>query len=197
MFNIYDPQGTRSIYEPGAIRRRVEGVAAIKPLRKVAARTHEPHAEDRARASYKHTRDLAAEREPAIVASQIMSSPLVTLHPSASLREAWELIREKRFRHVPVVSAEGKPVGILSDRDLLVEASNLEHLGLRRVDQVMATHVLTALPQTAIREIARTLLEERIGAMPIVSEHEELVGIVTRSDILRTVVNQAPLELWT
>ena len=52
------------------------------------------------------------------------------------------------------------------------------------------------VPETEIRLIADVLIKERIGAMPIVDEKEKLVGIVTRSDILRTVV-KAPLELWT
>jgi acetoin utilization protein AcuB len=56
--------------------------------------------------------------------------------------------------------------------------------------------VLTAHPDTSIRDIARVFFEERIGAVPIVDRGETLVGIVTRSDILRTILNSAPLELW-
>ena len=57
--------------------------------------------------------------------------------------------------------------------------------------------MLSAHPDTEIRLIARTMFEQKIGAMPILSEEDDsMVGILTRSDILRTVVNRAPFELW-
>jgi acetoin utilization protein AcuB len=145
------------------------------------------------------------EREPALRADQIMSSPVVTLHPKARFDEAWRLVCERRFRHVPVLSEEGKLVGILSDRDLLREAAGVgngsEGGGDRPtcsipVRDFMRTGVIAATPDTEIREIARMLFEERTGAMPIVDEEERLVGIVTRSDILRALVKHAPLEIW-
>ena len=64
------------------------------------------------------------------------------------------------------------------------------------VRDIMATPVLTAHADTEIREIARVLFEERIGAVPIVDSQGQLVGMVTRSDILRTIMNHAPLDLW-
>ena len=145
------------------------------------------------------------ERRPAILASQIMASPVVTLPPEATLSDAWELIRTKRFRHVPIVSRKNILVGIISDRDMLLEAGNICSTAspLDNADQEQTTiqglirrNVLTASPDTGIREIARILFEERIGSMPIVDDKGMLVGIITRSDILRTIINNAPLDLW-
>ena len=131
------------------------------------------------------------KRERAIVASQIMSQPVYTFHADSLVRDAGELFREHRFRHVPVVSDSGRLVGIFSDRDYLTIANQEIPVG-----EVMTTHVLTARPQTEIRMIADMLFKERIGAMPIVDDGGMLVGIVTRSDILCAVVHKAPLELW-
>lgn len=145
------------------------------------------------------------ERRPAILASQIMASPVVTLPPEATMAEAWELIRAKRFRHVPVVSHKNELVGIISDRDLLLEAGNTystisphDNAGKEQttIQGLIRRKVLTASPDTGIREIARILFEERIGSMPIVDDKGMLVGIITRSDILRTIINNAPLDLW-
>ena len=107
------------------------------------------------------------------------------------MREAGELFRDKRFRHVPVVSEDSRLIGIFSDRDYLSAES--EEL---RVGELMKTNVICARPTTEIRKIAEVLFQERIGAMPIVDENHELVGIVTRSDILCAVVNEAPLQIW-
>ena len=90
-------------------------------------------------------------------------------------------------------------MGIVSDRELLEAAARLgdpgNAAGQETVGDLVEARVLTALPSTPIREIARILFEERIGAMPIV-EYGVLVGIITRSDILRALINHAALELW-
>lgn len=145
------------------------------------------------------------ERRPAVHASQIMSSPVVTLTPETTVAEAWELIRARRFRHIPVLSRGKELVGIISDRDLLLEFGSFYNTDSPQdktaeeqitIQGIIKRKVLTASPDTGIREIARILLEERIGSMPIVDDNGALVGIITRSDILRALVNEAPLELW-
>ncbi|WP_298220793.1 CBS domain-containing protein [Halothiobacillus sp.] len=55
---------------------------------------------------------------------------------------------------------------------------------------------MTATTNTNIRELARVLLAQDIRGLPIVNEAGEVVGVVTRGDILRALVNYAPLELW-
>ena len=144
--------------------------------------------------------------KPATNANQIMRSPVKTLTPETTFEEARAFFRQNRFRHVPIVNAEGKLVGLISDRDVLREAANI-NTGpeawvkdlvqvTRTIADFMTKRVLTATPSAEIRQIAKAMFEERIGSMPIVNEEEKLVGIITRSDILRTLVHNAPLEIW-
>ena len=144
-------------------------------------------------------------RQPALHAHQIMSSPVTTLTPETSILEAWRLFRAKRYRHIPVVDSEGRLVGIVADRDLLRYAAVNgrippfdEHSveAQTAIATLMKPRVLTATPDTEIRQIARVLIEQHIGAMPIMDYQGRLRGIVTRSDILRALVTHAPLELW-
>ncbi len=148
-----------------------------------------------AEAAYRHSAEAAAgaDRQPAVLARQIMTASVVTLPPDAALAEAWEIVRRRRFRHVPVLTREGRLVGILSDRDLFRAGEGRPGL---RVADAMSTRVLTATPDTEIREVARVLVAERIGCLPIVGPAHELVGILTTTDVLRCVVHHAPLELW-
>lgn len=60
----------------------------------------------------------------------------------------------------------------------------------------MVNHVLTAPGEIEIHEIAEIFCNECIGTMPIVDKKDQLVGIITRGDILRTFINKAPFELW-
>lgn len=211
MFVVWEDGGIQRPYTPGSIRgRRVEKVQSAAPIHRP-----EPHGQDsstqllqadtsRAAETYQQSEPVPDKRQPAILAKQIMSSPVVTLSPTANLSDAWSIIQGQRFRHVPILSSQGHLVGILSDRDLFRSTieivSSAEQTGVkvyqRPVQQIMTRHVLSAGPETEIRTIASILFEERIGAMPIVTEAGDVIGILTRSDILRTVINKAPIELW-
>lgn len=158
-----------------------------------------------ARKAYKKVTTLPSEREPAIAAHQIMSSPVISLSINTSIVEAWQIFRERRFRYIPVLSTTGKLIGILSDRALLRYAATTGNIPPYPLDSPQAKitieplvklNVVTATPDTRIREIARLLIEKHMGVMPIMDRYDNLVGIITRSDILKTVVNHAPLELW-
>ena len=138
-------------------------------------------------------RDEADTRQPALVAGDLMSRPVQTVPEDASLSSARALIRLRRFRHLPVVSPHGVPVGMLSDRDLLAEPPANALL----VRDIMTRDVLSATPTTQLRDIAQVMVAERIGALPVVDEDRVLVGIVTTSDILAAIVRGAPVDLWT
>lgn len=142
--------------------------------------------------AYANVANAPSEREPAIQAAQIMSSPVSTMSPDTSFDQAWEAFTDRRFRHFPVLK-NSTLVGLISDRDLL--RIRKESGAAQNVSEFMRTRVLTASSDTLIRDIARVFVEQRIGAMPIV-DGEVVVGMITRSDILKTIVNQRPLELW-
>ncbi len=105
-----------------------------------------------------------------------MSSPSVSLPSDASLTETQHLFQERRFRHVPVINDQGQVMGIVSDRDIwrraadpaLSQASSSVDPALTTIVQCMSHPVLVADPDTEIRGIARVMLEEHVGAMPIV-----------------------------
>lgn len=155
--------------------------------------------------AYSATLEIPKERGPALHAYQIMTAPVVTLFRETTITQAWTLFRERRFRHVPIITRDRKIYGILSDRDLLRYAAVSGKIppyaesapeASTDISSLIKTRVITASQDTEIRQIARILFEQRVGVMPIVSESGTLDGIITRSDILRTLVNHAPLELW-
>lgn len=131
------------------------------------------------------------EGERALVASQIMHRPVQTLKPDDTLQEAFRFFCSHRFRHIPIVSEEGALQGILSDRCqayAMVKEGTKFSTEKRLIKDVMVEEVLTAQPMALVSDIANVFIEERIGCMPIVDTERKLVGIITRSDILRTIV---------
>jgi acetoin utilization protein AcuB len=138
-----------------------------------------------------------------------MTRNLVTLSPEASVAEALTLCRERRIRHIPILE-EGRLVGIVSDRDLrdaspaLGDAERASALQEIRVGDVMTREVSTADPQDSIENVAQEMYELKIGSLPVVAEgpvvdegsavaEEELLGIVTSSDVMRALVTLAGL----
>jgi acetoin utilization protein AcuB len=149
-----------------------------------------------------HRDSLTGEKYPRLTALQIMGEKLLTIHPDDSLKTAGKLFRDDEVRYLPVVSDERRLVGIISDRDYL----RTQIAGNRSdpakdapllVADVMVRNVLSASPNAGLRKIVEVLFHERIGAMPIVNDDGEVLGILTRSDVLRALVEHAPSEIWS
>jgi acetoin utilization protein AcuB len=146
--------------------------------------------------------DQQGEREQVRIAEQIMSYRVETLTAETSIADAWDVFMAHGYRHMPVVHDEtGALIGILSERDMLRAAGTPDHtpgqsIRDEPISSIMTSPVYSARPSTNIRDIAKVLFAERIGAMVITDEHQKLLGILTRSDILRGLVNTAPLHLW-
>ena len=121
----------------------------------------------------------------------------VTIGPDTPLLEAEWRMQEGGFRHVPIVDAYDRLVGIVSDRDLREAAPSdatalsrqeLTYLLSRlRIRDVMKAPVLTARPGEPAETAAIRMREHRVGALPVV-EDERLVGIITTSDMLEALV---------
>jgi acetoin utilization protein AcuB len=122
----------------------------------------------------------------------------VTISPQETLRTAWRIIREHRIRHLPVVE-RGRLVGIVTDRDLRhalpsravsLEMHEIPYLAEKvRIWEVMARAVVTIHREAPIEEAARLLLQYRIGGLPVV-RGEILVGIITKTDLLRALLHR-------
>jgi acetoin utilization protein AcuB len=121
-----------------------------------------------------------------------MTREIVTLAPDETVGTALALCRERRIRHLPVLT-EGRLVGIVSDRDLrsatpaFGEPERAAALQKILVEDVMADDVISAFPDDPIEQAANTMRERRIGCLPVI-ESGELVGIITASDVMKALV---------
>jgi acetoin utilization protein AcuB len=112
----------------------------------------------------------------------IMETSVDTVDMAAEAETAWQLMRGRRIRHL-VVTHDGHPVGVISDRDLGgAKGAALRAPGVRTGD-VMVTHIVTAGPTTTIREAANLMRGRSVGCLPVLKSGK-LVGIVTATDLL-------------
>src|SRR5437016_11580394 len=113
-----------------------------------------------------------------------MTKNPTTVSLTDTLVSAQEKMRAGEFRQMPVVD-HGRLIGIITDRDIRRHG---RHNIVARVQSAMSEGVITATPETSIEEAARILLEHKIGGIPVV-ENEDLVGIISTTDILQAFVD--------
>lgn len=140
------------------------------------------------------------ERGPLIHAGQIMSHPVTVLHQGSAVAEAWRVLQRRGIHQAPVLDDTRRLIGMVNERDLLtvidIDGDRVLENLKRRVSDVMTTPVVAAVPVTDIRRIAAAMLEGGLSAVPIVNESEYIVGIVSRTDVLRAVITDPPLSMW-
>ena len=143
----------------------------------------------------------SGERQRVLVSAQLMSTPVQSIERTETLGDAWQMLTGHSIRHMPVVDENNKLCGIISDRDILHAWSSkrFEHRQSASVQvaEIMVKQVLTAELNTSIRELSEAMTLRRVGAIPVINSNVELIGIVTRSDVLRVLMNEVPVELWT
>lgn len=126
--------------------------------------------------------------------SEIMQREVATLREEDQLTVADDVMRLGLVRHMPVLAGE-KLVGMVSNRDLLAASltSALEFGARERraflrsveVREVMTKNVVSVGPEMPIAKAARILIERRIGCLPVVKGEDQLIGLVTETDLLR------------
>jgi CBS-domain-containing membrane protein len=151
--------------------------------------------------------------EAKIVASDIMTRDVAIVHPETTLLDALKLMASRRVSGLPVLDEHGTLVGMMSEGDvlgwhegfserearwfdLLAEGFELAPDFLRQVQEqrrkikaVMSSSPITVTEATAAREIASLMHAHGIKRVPVLRDGK-LVGIVTRADLVRALVQK-------
>jgi CBS domain-containing protein len=213
MFSVYGVTGQsfrgpleKLVAIPGlSAARRSRGInqdgEELGPEMRVFRRDHNEDGQyQKAAQAYRQMLRVSTERSPILHAYQLMSRNVMTLRPDTRVEDAWRQLAARGLGQAPVLDKTLRLVGLVSVQDLLmvinVEGNTVRDILLRSVSDVMTSPVVSADPITDIRRAARVLLDYQLSGLPVVNEREELVGILTRSDILRALVNDPPLSLW-
>ncbi len=129
-----------------------------------------------------------------------MKKDVITVRTETSLLDAMALMRSEQIRHLPVVDADKRVVGIITDRD--IRSALPFHLtkgpgepreealyAELRVSDVMTPDPMTITPTHTLQDALLLIQEKKVGAFPVVDENGVLVGILSVHDLLRAFIN--------
>ena len=128
-----------------------------------------------------------------------MSKNPAKVKPSDGLKDAIWKMEHGHFRHLPVVDEREKLIGMLSDRDIRLIRPSLAFTGKDdaavqlwsiSVQQAAVFDPISVKPDTTLREAAELMLRWHVGGLPVVDEHERVVGMITYTDLLREFVGR-------
>ena len=138
------------------------------------------------------------DRKAAKVKEQMSRNP-VTVKPEDGLKDAIWKMEHGQFRHLPVIDENGKLLGILTDRDVRLIRPSLAFVDKEdaatqlwsiAVQQAAAFHPVSVKPETALKEAAEMMLRWHVGGLPVVDDHDKVVGMITYTDILREFIGR-------
>ncbi|MCE5330274.1 CBS domain-containing protein [bacterium] len=150
-----------------------------------------------------------------LLAKDIMTENVVTINQEASIKELSELLLDNNISGVPVVNDDGKMVGIATEGDVIVKDTDLhfpryfklldsiiylesltkfknslkKHLAIK-VSEIMTPRVVSCLPETLVEDVANLMVNNKVNRIPVVSEDGKPIGIITRADIVKSMVQK-------
>ncbi len=133
--------------------------------------------------------------------SDIMNPYVVTVTPYVTLAAAYELLQKNKIRRLPVIDDSKKLIGIITLKDILeAKPSDIKHslsleeayryLSTLTVSVAMKNKPVSIYQTSTIGHAAELMLDNKIGGLPVLDANEELVGLITESDIFRLIVKR-------
>lgn len=117
-----------------------------------------------------------------MLARDIMTHEVISIAPSASIREAARLLSDYNISGVPVIDARGAMVGIVTEADLISKEGE-------SVREILTERVISVDERTPVDEIAQILTSNRIKRVPVM-RGTRVVGIVSRANIVRMMASR-------
>jgi acetoin utilization protein AcuB len=125
-----------------------------------------------------------------------MTRKIISIAPETGVRDAFFIMKEHHIRHLPVVDEDNKLIGIVSDRELrrpdwVDESRDIAHIYYlddeMSVRDVMIEHVFIVHTYDTLRKAAKVIVENNIGAAPVLDKTGSLVGMLSAVDLLRAL----------
>lgn len=131
----------------------------------------------------------------------IMTQDSINVYIHESVNDAYNKLREYQVSQVPVVSKDEKIMGMINKKlilNLLMEDIDYSSIILKReLNDIYLPEVITTDPISDIRRVAKVMIDFSLDAIPVVNKNDTLMGIVSKTDIIKAVSNIPRFQLWS
>lgn len=127
----------------------------------------------------------------------LMKTDLFVLKEDDRLKDASEIMKLKKIRHIPVVDSNNTLVGLVTYKDFLKAiAHKKENFSMK---DIMTTDVKAVEPETPLKGAIEVMIVNKFGCLPVVNNQRKLLGIVTEIDLLKTLydISTMPADFYT
>jgi CBS domain-containing protein len=130
---------------------------------------------------------------------EIMSSPVYVISPDETVARARNLMLRHKIGRIVLVE-NNKPIGIVTKKDISRRLDQAEPAWRRRpidsipIRQVMTESLITIYPEATPKQLSQLMIENNIGGLPVVNNKDEVIGIVTKWDLIK-YFSELPLKL--
>lgn len=132
-----------------------------------------------------------------LTASQFMQQDVIYFSKSTKAQSIAAAITTGNFGSVPIVAGDMKPVGIVSEYDLLKAMRQGKDLSKISAEEIMTAALVTVLPESNAGEVMKILEDNHLIRLPVVDSDGKLIGMVARRDLLYGYLqSQVPDKVW-
>ena len=157
------------------------------------ARRKQPAVSKDAGKAYEETRQAGKPKPiPILSASKIMTSPVQTISPENNLRQAWLKMEEHEINQLVVVADEDRALGLITRQEIMDHGTD----STVTIAVTFQKRMIVAAPETELPQIATIFVNYPVTAIPVIDAKDRLQGIITRSDLIRLLINSAHIESW-
>ncbi len=128
-----------------------------------------------------------------------MTSTVVTVQPDTSMMKAAKLMKDHNIRGLPVIDAEGRLMGIVTDRDVkeaspskatTLDVHELYYLLAEiKVKDIMTKNPLRVLANDTVEKAAVIMTQKKVGSLPVVDDGNKVVGIISQADVFKVLIS--------
>jgi acetoin utilization protein AcuB len=131
----------------------------------------------------------------------IMTKDCIYIDSKSTIQDAYNVLREFKIGQMPIVSFGKRIMGMIDKKmilNLLMEdIENSKHILERKIEDIYLAQIITTDPLTDIRKVAKVMIDFKLHAIPIVTENDTLIGIVSKTDIIKAVSHIPQFQLWS
>ena len=131
----------------------------------------------------------------------IMTKDCIYIDSKSTIQDAYDVLKEFKIGQLPIVTFGKKILGMIDKKMILNllmdDLDNTSNVLLRRIEDIYLPQLITADPNTDIRNVAKVMIDFKLHAVPIVAQNDTLIGIVSKTDIIKAVSHIQQFQLWS